>query len=87
MSSPFAQPRILENFRLDLRSLRDDTHHSNDRPAWERLFDVICPGPEIPAGHVNDRNANILTSFQVSLGFLNEGYIHLTSLLSDSVDT
>lgn len=68
-SSPSAQTKWLERCQLDLRSLRDDMHHSNDRPGWERLLDAISPVPEHPEGGAGDPNANLLDSFQVGLCF------------------
>lgn len=58
---------ISERYPLDLRSLRDDLHHSNGRPGWESLLDAIFTALENSEKNAGNSRVNNLNTFEVRL--------------------
>ena len=60
-----------ERCQLDLRSLRDDTHPSEERSGWEELMNAVLLTPHNRRQDVSTSKIHRLDSFEVSL------YIHI----------
>ena len=71
-SSSLVPATISVRYQLDLRSLRDDPHHSDGGPVWDKFLDAIFP-------------AQSLEYLRGESGIRLEGHTTLVNLLRDSV--
>lgn len=82
-SSSLAPVELLEGCKLDLRSLRDERHHSNTGLSWEKLFDTIITAPEDVQQDGSISRMKSLASFEVSPRFNRKRHFSFLIVPSD----
>lgn len=72
-SSSLVPATISVRYQLDLRSLRDDPHHSDGGPVWDKFLDAIFPAHEKSEKITEIPRVNHLNTFEVSRESVSKG--------------